>query len=48
VGGGEREHARRLYPWDGGPYELRYDEYAGVFTEDELQVITVDYSKRRR
>jgi len=38
----------RRCPWDEDPYELRYDEDAGLFADDELEVVTVDYSKRRR
>lgn len=34
------------HPWDKDPYELKYDEAAGLFTEDELEVVTVDFSRR--
>ncbi len=36
----------RGFPWDKDPYELSYDEAAGMFTEDELEVVAVDFTKR--
>jgi hypothetical protein len=46
----EEETMRRRHgqQWNVDPYDLRYDEAAGMYTEEELQVVTVDYSKRRR
>lgn len=40
--------SRHQHPWNVDPCDLRYDEAAGMFTEEEMQVVTVDYSKRRR
>jgi hypothetical protein len=39
---------RSRRPWNEDPYDLRYDEAAGMLTEDELQVITVDFRRRNR
>jgi hypothetical protein len=36
----------RGFPWDEDPYELRYDEAAGMFTEDEVVVLEIDFKKR--